>query len=136
MILPNDDLHYKQLSGRRSADPLESVAPAAFSVRIVRLDGVERRSPHRHPHSREFIYVVAGRGVLWENGKARPFVEGDCALIEPGVSHATLPDAGTSMELVCFFPHPDLSANTEELPDVMASRSDGETDATPDIADR
>jgi hypothetical protein len=32
-----------------------------------------------------------------------------------------LPDPGTAMELICFFPHPDLDNNIEELEDMIVS---------------
>jgi quercetin dioxygenase-like cupin family protein len=88
-------------------------------MRIVRLTGTGSRSPHRHPHSQEAIYVISGRGTLWEDGEAQRFEAGDCALIAAGVPHATIPDGGTSMELVCFFPHPDLNTNLDELEDIV-----------------
>ena len=92
---------------------------------MVYLEGGARRSPHRHPHSHEAIYVLRGRGVLWEEGATSPFGEGDCALIDPGVAHATIPDASNDMELVCFFPHPELPANTEEIEDVVLVEGSG-----------
>ncbi|MQB02270.1 MAG: cupin domain-containing protein [Actinobacteria bacterium] len=85
-------------------------------MRVVRLSGDRRRSAHAHPHSYEVIHVVRGRGALWEDGVATPVSGGDTALIPPGVPHATIPDPGTDMEVVCFFPHPDLSSNIEVNP--------------------
>jgi quercetin dioxygenase-like cupin family protein len=110
---------FRPLPGREAADPFEGAPSSEVSIRIVRLEGDRRRSPHVHPHSPEVIYVVAGAGVLWEDGVEHLIHAGDCALIEPGVPHATLPDPGTSMEIVCFFPHPDLAANREELEDIV-----------------
>jgi quercetin dioxygenase-like cupin family protein len=93
-------------------------------MRIVRVEG-EGRSPHRLPHSREAIYVISGKGWLWEDGVELRVEAGDCALIEAGVAHATIPDSGTAMQLVCFFPHPDLNANVEELEDIVISAKQG-----------
>ncbi len=119
MIVPRASLSYRQLPGRTTADPFTEVRPPGLSMRVVLLKGGSRRNPHRHPHSHEAIYVLRGRGVLWEDGAARPFEAGDCALIDPGVAHATIPDAANDMELVCFFPHPDLPANTDEVEDLI-----------------
>ena len=119
MIVPRASLLYRQLPGRASADPFAEAGPSGLSVRMVHLEGGTRRTPHRHPHSPEVIYVLSGSGVLWENGGTSRFQEGDCALIHSGMAHATIPDAGTEMELVCFFPHPDLGANTEELEGIV-----------------
>jgi quercetin dioxygenase-like cupin family protein len=118
------------LPGRVSADPFEGVATQGFSMRVVRV-GAGTRSPHRHPHSQEAIFVVEGTGMLWEDGVTRRFEAGDCALIETGVAHATVPDPGTGMELVCFFPLADLEHNLEELGDMVigdrtAQESDGD----------
>jgi hypothetical protein len=38
----------------------------------------------------------------------------------------TVPDPGTDMELICFFPHPDLDDNIEELEDMIVSADRGE----------
>jgi quercetin dioxygenase-like cupin family protein len=125
VIAPLSARRYRPLPGRESADPFEDARVDGFCMRVVRLQGGRRRSPHRHPHSQEAIYVVTGSGVLWEEGVARKVEAGDCALIDAGVAHATIPDPGTSMELVCFFPYPDLPGNREELDDVVIVDEEG-----------
>lgn len=87
-------------------------------MRVVSLEG-GRRSAHRHPRCQEVIFVITGSGRLWEDGVFSSFERGDCALVEPGVAHATIPDPGTAMELVCFFPVEDLAAATEELEEMV-----------------
>jgi quercetin dioxygenase-like cupin family protein len=123
VIVARSTLRFLQLAGRASADPFAGRATEAMSVRLVRVDA-GRRSPHRHPHSQEVIYVARGTGVLWEDGRSQPVGPGDCALIATGVPHAAIPDAGTTMELVCFFPHPDPDANIEELEDIVVTGVD------------
>lgn len=122
MIVARDALEFESRPGRESADPL---APAGgggrFTVRVVRLAGGAVRWAHRHPHSVEVIHVTHGRGVLWEAGIERRFEQGDTALVSTGVPHATVPDAGTEMELICFFPHPDLDENIEELEEMIVN---------------
>jgi quercetin dioxygenase-like cupin family protein len=127
VIVSDARRQFARLSGRDSADPFAGMPAEGLSMRIVRLTGTGTRSPHRHPLSQEAIYVISGRGALWEDGQLQSFEAGDCALIEAGVPHATIPDGGTSMELVCFFPHPDLNANLEELEDTVI-RPHGEGD--------
>jgi quercetin dioxygenase-like cupin family protein len=124
LIISRSTYDYVQRPGRLVVDPFEGTEHDAFSVRVVKLDGNERRTPHLHPESQEVIYVVRGEGMLWEDGKSQRFVEGDCALVDAGVPHATVPDTGTKMELVCFFAHPDLPANTRELPDISVPASE------------
>jgi quercetin dioxygenase-like cupin family protein len=63
------------------------------------------------------MYVVSGTGHLWRDGGFHRVKEGDCIAVAPGVAHATLPDPGTQMQLVCFFPDGDLATNLEELQD-------------------
>jgi quercetin dioxygenase-like cupin family protein len=124
MIISRSTYEYVQRPGRLTVDPFEGLEHDAFSVRVVKLDGDNRRTPHLHPDSQEVIYVVRGEGMLWEDGNTQRFVEGDCALVDAGVPHATVPDAGTKMELICFFAHPDLLANTQELPNISGPTSE------------
>jgi quercetin dioxygenase-like cupin family protein len=124
MIIEHDALRFEVRPGRESADPLAG-AGADFTVRIVRLSSGAVRWAHRHPLSVELLHVCRGRGVLWEGGVERRFEQGDTALVPVGVPHATVPDAGTDMELICFFPHPDLDANIEELEEMIVNADRG-----------
>jgi quercetin dioxygenase-like cupin family protein len=126
VIVSRSERVFRQLPGRESADPFEGIPTSELSVRVVRVGSSERRSPHRHPHSREAIYVIRGGGWLWEDGVRQRIEAGDCVLIEAGTAHATLPDPGSSLELVCFFPHPDLNANVQELEEIVIGHSQGE----------
>jgi quercetin dioxygenase-like cupin family protein len=118
VIVSRSDYLFRRLPGRHSADPLENVPSLDLSMRIVRIEGGDR-SPHRHPHSREAIYVISGTGRLWEDGVEHRIEAGDCVVIETGVPHATIADPGTTILLVCFFPHADLNANIEELENIV-----------------
>lgn len=112
--IPADDHAYVELPGRQSADPLARVA-AASSLRVVRLESTPGRRAHRHPMTEEVVFVRAGRGHVWIDGTLHPVGSGDVIHVPTGAAHATLPEPGTTMELVCFFPHPDLKENIEEL---------------------
>jgi quercetin dioxygenase-like cupin family protein len=132
MIIERNALRFEARPGRESADPLAgpstdpfSGAGGDFSVRIVRLSRGAVRWAHRHPRSVELLHVTKGRGVLWEGGVERRFVQGDTALVPAGVPHATVPDPGTDMELICFFPYSDLDDNIEELEDMIVSADRG-----------
>jgi quercetin dioxygenase-like cupin family protein len=112
-VTPGRDLEYVAFPGRDTADPLRDLAGVASSVRLVQMDRTEGRTAHRHPHSEEVFYVLAGRGRVWIDGATEPVGPGDTVHIPRGAAHATVPDPGEHMELVCFFPHPDLTANSE-----------------------
>lgn len=117
-------LQFADLPGRQSADPLHlATGIADSSVRVVRI-APGPRTPHRHPHTSEVVYVVAGSGVAWEDGRRTSVTAGDLVAIPCGVPHATV--AGEDgLLLVCFFPDPDLGSNIEELPapQITAARS-------------
>ena len=110
-VVPADALVFRDLPGRRAADPLGGAG--GVSMRLVHVPHTPDRRPHRHPSSVEVVYVAAGRGRVWEDGEVTPVAAGDCILFPAGVPHAALPDPGTPMTLVCFFPVADPA--TEEL---------------------
>jgi quercetin dioxygenase-like cupin family protein len=119
-VIHSTALAFTPLPGRDSADPLAYGPATGSSVRVVRI-APGPRTPHRHPHSSEVAYVAAGTGVAWEDGRRTAVTAGDLIAIPRGVPHATV--AGDSgLQLVCFFPHADLSSNIEEL---RAPRIDG-----------
>jgi quercetin dioxygenase-like cupin family protein len=119
VIVSRRDPAFEQLPGRESANPFERLPNMEFSLRKVRIEGSRSRFAHRHPHSREAVFVVSGSGTLWEAGDSHRIEAGDFVLIEAGVPHATLPDPDSEMELLCFFPHPELSNNIEETDDLV-----------------
>ena len=114
-LQPKDTLHYRTLPGRDAADPFQELPDAPVSVRFVRLHPDAPRRPHRHPHSVEVVHVLGGSGTAWLDGERTPVRPGDTFLVPEGAAHATLPDPGVELELACFFPHPDLAADLEEL---------------------
>lgn len=114
-------LQFSDLPGRASANALPAGVVDGVSARVVRIaPGI--RTPHRHPRSGEVVYVVAGRGVAWEDGMTTDVSAGDIIAIPRGVPHATAAAAGSELVLVCFFPDAELSTNLEELdgPEVRA----------------
>jgi quercetin dioxygenase-like cupin family protein len=117
-IVPASLLRYLTLPGRESADPFGlrgDMTDVGLSVRVVRLSHDPARSAHVHALSAEAVYVVEGQGTLWADAERSPLRSGDTVLIPAGTPHATLPDPDVDMLLVCFFPHPDLAANMQEL---------------------
>lgn len=107
------DLAFVRLPGRLAADPLAGL-DVASSVRVVRLEHTPGRRAHRHPRCEEVVYVASGRGAVWIDGATTPVATGDVVHVPPGAAHATVPDPGTAMRLICFFPDPDLASTTVE----------------------
>ena len=66
-VTPGHELHFDELPGRDSADPLLGLG-AASSIRIVRLHPGRTRQAHRHPHSEEIVYVRTGHGTAFLDG--------------------------------------------------------------------
>lgn len=122
-VVRHNSFRFVDLPGRRSADPLIAV-DSRSSVRYVMLEHDPDRTAHRHPHSEEVMLVIAGRGHLWLEGERLPVAEGDVVHVPVGAAHATVPDAGSAMELVCFFPHPNLADNIIET-DISVLPVDG-----------
>ena len=114
-VVPAGALQFSQLPGRLSADPLPPGLAVGCSARVVRI-APGPRTPHRHPHSAELVYVVDGAGTAWEDDVPTAVGSGDVLVVPPGVPHATVATGSTELVLVCFFPHADLAANIEELP--------------------
>jgi quercetin dioxygenase-like cupin family protein len=125
VVVSSSALDFRALKGRSSANPFQRLDAPGMSMRVVRLPAGEERTPHRHPHSCEAIYVAEGRGRFWEEGRAHRVGEGDCILVAAGAAHATIPDRDVAMKIVCFLPHPDLTANIEELDELI--RVEGDT---------
>lgn len=115
-VLGADGRDFAELPGRRSANPLppELEDAVQVSVRVVDVPPGPR-TPHRHPHSCEVIYVAHGEGRIWEGDRSSPVTPGDLVVVEQGVAHATVCTSADGLRLICFFPRPDLPGNTEEL---------------------
>ena len=112
-VVPHDSFEFADLPGREAADPLSGL-PSQSSARYVRLAYSPGRTAHVHPHSEEVVYVVSGRGHVWIDGDHHPVAPGDVVHIPAGTAHATVPDRDAPMQLMCFFPHPDLPNNIED----------------------
>jgi quercetin dioxygenase-like cupin family protein len=113
-VVPAGSLDFVRLPGRLAADPLPAGLGSSASVRIVRISPGPR-TPHLHPHSAEFSFVAEGAGTAWEDDVPTRVGVGDLLVIPAGVPHATVASGTSELVLVCFFPHPELAANIEEL---------------------
>ena len=113
-VVPAGSLTFARLPGRLSADPLPPGLEIGASARVVRI-APGPRTPHVHPHSAEVVFVAEGSGTAWEDDVPTPVGAGDLIVVPAGVPHATVAADDGDLVLVCFFPHPDLAANVEEL---------------------
>ncbi|MBS1694292.1 MAG: cupin domain-containing protein [Actinobacteria bacterium] len=113
-VIRYDQLGFRDLPGRRSADPVPPEYGANYSVRVVSVPPGPR-NPHRHPASDEVTYVASGFGTAWEGEQGSPVGPGDLLVIPRGVPHATVAYGDTDLVLVCFFPDAELADNLEEL---------------------
>lgn len=112
-VIASGTLRFDALPSRVSANPLRGLE-AASSLRIVRLGTSQSRRAHVHPHSEEVVYVRSGKATVFLDGLPHPVGPGDVIHVPKGVSHATIPGPGEEVELICFFPHPELGNNYEE----------------------
>lgn len=110
---------FDRLPGRNSGDPFATAGRGESSVRQITIEPAPTRSPHLHPHSEEVIYVVEGRGRVWIDGVFHDVGPGSWYRIPAMVPHATTALPGESLTLACFFPHPELADNIEELDTVI-----------------
>jgi len=115
IVVHGGDIVYQDRPARRSADPFAVAGGGSASARQVLLDYVPQRTPHIHPHSEEVFYVVRGRGEIWVDGARHRVGPGTWVRVPARAPHATMAAPGEQMELICFFPHPDLDQNIEEL---------------------
>jgi quercetin dioxygenase-like cupin family protein len=113
-VVPAASLRFAQLPGRLSADPVPAGLDVGASARLVRIPPGPR-TPHVHPLSAEIVYVAGGTGTAWEDDVPTRVGVGDLVVVPAGVPHATVASGTSDLVLVCFFPHPDLAANIEEL---------------------
>lgn len=118
------DVEFLEMPGRVSGDPLRGLN-AESSLRVSRPERTSSRRAHIHPRSEEVIYVKSGSGAIYIEGELQRVAPGDTVLVPAGAAHATIPDEGSAMELICFFPHPNLQDNIEET-DIEVMKEDAE----------
>ncbi len=113
-VVPAGSLQFGPLPGRLSANPLPPGLDVGASARVVRI-APGPRTPHVHPLSAEVVYVAGGTGTAWEDDVPTRVQHGDVVVVPAGVPHATVASGTSDLVLVCFFPHPDLAENIQEL---------------------
>ena len=108
------------LAGRVSFEMVSGAMGARnASVRLVEIPvlraGEELRGPHVHHGFEECIYVLAGEGRMVTSNGAHSIGAGDKVLIPAEEPHVTRNTGAVPLQLVCFFPTPDVAKSTEDL---------------------
>lgn len=113
-------LDFEERPGRQSADPFRALDVTDVTVRVVNIHDTPERTLHRHPFSPEIVYVAEGNGINWQDGTPTRVGPGDIVWIPTNARHATLPEPGSRLKLICFFPHGDLDRNLVELEETVS----------------
>jgi uncharacterized cupin superfamily protein len=101
---------------RREAGPIagdwQVLGRAAGSVAVglnrVRVDARARSTPvHRHAAEEEYLYVLGGSGLSWQDGRTYELREGDCVLHLAGAEAHTLIAGGDGLDVLVFGPRRD-----------------------------
>jgi mannose-6-phosphate isomerase-like protein (cupin superfamily) len=106
-----------RLPGRESEELFGGADGGASTVRRVRIEPTTARARgfHAHRGCEEIIYVLQGAGDVRTPSSQTRVTAGNVVRIPPDLPHMTVPLAGEALELVAFFPHPDISSITVEL---------------------
>jgi mannose-6-phosphate isomerase-like protein (cupin superfamily) len=109
------------LPGRTSLEPVSGEIGSRVTFRIAEIPvpklGDKPRGPHLHHGFEECIYVLSGEGTTQAESGEIPLRPGDIVLIPAGEKHMTRNTGNAPLVLLCFFPMPDVTANTVEFPD-------------------
>jgi mannose-6-phosphate isomerase-like protein (cupin superfamily) len=107
------------LPGRTSLEPVSGAIGSRVTFRIAEIPapqpGAPPRGPHLHRGFEECIYVLRGTGVNHSESGEIPIKPGDIVLIPPNEKHMTTNTGTEPLVLLCFFPVPDVSGETEEF---------------------
>ena len=108
------------LPGRTSLEPVSGETGSRVTFRIAEIPvpqaGDKPRGPHLHREFEECIYVLSGEGTTYAESGEIAIRPGDIVLILPGEKHMTRNTGSVPLVLLCFFPVPDVTAETVEFP--------------------
>ncbi len=108
------------LPGRTSLEPVSGEIGSCVTFRIAEIPvpqaGDKPRGPHLHREFEECIYVLSGEGTTRAESGEIAIRPGDIVLIPPGEKHMTRNTGSVPLVLLCFFPVPDVTAETVEFP--------------------
>jgi uncharacterized cupin superfamily protein len=78
-------------------------ATTKSGVNRIRIDPGRWSTPaHIHGEAEEFVYVLGGSGVSWQDGTTYPIVGGDCVVHRPGEEAHTLHAGDDGLDVLIF----------------------------------
>ena len=108
------------LPGRTSLEPVSGEVGSRVTFRIAEIPvpqpADKPRGPPLHREFEECIYVLSGEGTTHAESGEIAIKPGDIVLIPPGEKHMTRNTGSVPLVLLCFFPVPDVTAETVEFP--------------------
>lgn len=127
-VVKPGDAKRLHLPGRSALDIMSGARGSqAVSLRLVEvpvpLAGEPLRGPHVHKHFEECMYVLSGEGVTHTDAGSYPLSAGETILVPAGEAHVTRNTGREPLMLLCFFPAPDMTAGTEDVPALKTQSS-------------
>ena len=109
------------LAGRTSLEIVSGEKGAhAITLRLVKIPvpqrGEKPRGPHYHDTFEECMYVLSGTGTTYADSGEYPLNPGDSILMPAGERHVTRNTGREPLMLLCFFPVPDITKGTFDVP--------------------
>ena len=72
-------------------------------------------SPHRHPHSEEVLFIHAGTGTAWLDGKQAKIGPGTIIFMPPNTGVRLTNDGGRPISLVAIFSRPGFDKYQRDI---------------------
>lgn len=118
-VVQQDEWVRLGLKGRTSYEVVsQRTGSQRVTVRYVEIDPPGPLDPprpmHRHRGVEEVIWIVAGSGLFETPGGQHAVAAGQVVYVPADEAHVTRNQGTGTMRLICFFPHHDIAAQTEE----------------------
>lgn len=119
-VITNQDWIALGLPGRNSHEIVsQRTGSQTATLRYVEIPVVQagdaKRTMHLHHGVEEIIWVVGGEGVFETPAGRFPVRSGDVIQVPADEPHVTRNVTSEPLRLLCFFPHPDVGRQTENL---------------------
>lgn len=99
----------------------------AVSLRVVEVPVPQPdetlRGPHVHTYFEECMYVLSGEGVTQTDTGSYPLKPGEAILVPAGEAHVTRNTGTVPLVLLCFFPAPEMTVGTHDVPALKSRAS-------------